>query len=166
MINTPLEIKSFHNLPHADSILYRYVTIDKLIDFLLEARVSLVRLNLFEDKLEGVNLEHLKLNYQSDKIAEQMKENNNTLNYISVNVNPTNRNSFRRKRESFQDANFASCWYVNNHESVAMWQLYSKPDSVAIRIPFKNLVRELSNSNFKLSNNNSKKLSYGCIDYH
>ena len=123
-----LKIDPFHNLPPDDSILYRYVTIDKLIDFLLEARIPLVKLNLFEDKLEGVNLKHLRLNYESDKIAEQKQEEDTSLKYISVNINPTERNLLRRKRETFQDTNYASCWYVNNHESVAMWQLYSKPD--------------------------------------
>lgn len=162
----PLKIESFHNLPPDDSILYRYVTIDKLIDFLLEARISLVKLNLFEDKLEGVNLEHLQLNYKSDKIAEQMKNENNAFEYLGLNINPTKRNLLRRKRETFQDTNYASCWYVNNHESVAMWQLYSKPDSVAIRIPFKDLLNELSNSNFNLPNYNYEKLTYGCVDYH
>ncbi len=155
-----------HNLPSDDAILCRYVTIDKLLDFLLEARISLVKLNLFEDKLEGVNLEHLQLNYKSDKIAEQMKNEGNAFEYLGLNINPTKRNLLRRKRETFQDTNYASCWYINNHESVAMWQLYSKPDSVAIRIPFKDLLNELSNYNFNLPNHNYEKLTYGCVDYH
>ena len=37
---------------------------------------------------------------------------------------------------------------------------------VAIRIPFKNLLGELSDSSFNLPNNNYEKLSYGCVDYH
>lgn len=166
MIKTSLKPESFHNLPPQDSILYRYVTIDKLIDFLLEARISLVKLNLFEDKLEGVNLEHLRLNYLSDKISKQMQEEDTSLKYISVNINPTGRNLLRRKRETFQDTNYASCWYVNNHESVAMWQLYSKPDSVAIRIQYKDLINELSHLNFNLPNHNYEKMTYGCVDYH
>jgi hypothetical protein len=102
MMKTPLKIESFHNLPPDNSILYRYVTIDKLIDFLLEARISLVKLNLFEDRLEGVNLEHLQLNYKSDKIAEQEKKQNNTFEYLGLNINPAKRNELRRKRETFQ----------------------------------------------------------------
>jgi hypothetical protein len=165
MNNNPLKIDPFYNQPPSDSILYRYVTIDKLIDFLLEGRISLVKLNLFEDKLEGVNLEHLRLNYKSDAFAEKIKKEDSSLSHISVNINPTRRNLLRRKREIFQDTNYASCWYVNNHESVAMWQLYSKPDSVAIRIPFKNLLKELSNLNLN-QHYNYEKLSYGCVDYY
>ena len=37
----------FHKQPSADSILHRYFTIEKLLDFLLESRISLVRLNNF-----------------------------------------------------------------------------------------------------------------------
>jgi hypothetical protein len=96
MMKTSLRPESFHNLPPQDSILYRYLTIDKLIDFLLEDRISLVKLNLFEDKLEGVKLEYLQLDYLSDKISKQMQEEDTSLKYIGVNINPTGINLLRR----------------------------------------------------------------------
>jgi hypothetical protein len=55
-----------------------------------------VKLNLFEDKQEGVNLEHLQLNYLSDKISKQMQEEDTSHKYIGVNINPTGRNLLRR----------------------------------------------------------------------
>lgn len=156
----------FHKQPSADSILYRYFTIEKLLDFLLESRISLVRLNNFEDKLEGMTLEHLKLNLLSDEISNKFINEIPSLNFISLNVNPKSRNNLRRKRDMFQNLNYATCWYINNHESVAMWQLYSNPNSVAIRISHEKLVNEIKNSNFKISNSNFNKISYGCIDYY
>lgn len=167
MMLTNLEIEKLNNLPPNDSFLYRYVTIDKLLDFLSNGRIPLVRLNVFEDKLEGVDINHLLLNYYSDKIAEETaKSYGGIFKHITHNVNPTRRNELRREREKFQKINYASCWYVNNHESVAMWQLYSRPDSVAIRIPFNNLSNELENYSFELTYNEYEKFRYGTIDYH
>jgi hypothetical protein len=96
MIKTSLRPESFHNLATQDSTLYRYLTIDKLVDFLLEDKISLVKLNLFEDKQEGVNLESLQLDYLSDKISKQMQEEDTSHKYIGVNINPTGRNLLRR----------------------------------------------------------------------
>ena len=48
-----LEIIKLNEQPVSGSFLYRYLTIDKLMDFLLNQRIPLTRLNLFEDKLEG-----------------------------------------------------------------------------------------------------------------
>ena len=137
MLSKGIKIDKFHNQPSEGAILYRYVTIDKLLDFLFNKRIPLIRLNLFEDKLEGVNIKHLLLNYGSDKLTQEIAPFFGKLvQSIGNSINTGNRNSLRRQREIFQNSNYASCWYISDHESVAMWQLYSKPDSVAIRIPF------------------------------
>lgn len=162
-----IKINTFHNQPNDDSILYRYVTIDKLLDFLFSARIPLVKLKEFEDKLEGVNVKHLLLNFTSNQLSKDTADwLGGIFKQIVINVNPTKRNSLRRQREIFQDINYASCWYISNHESVAMWQLYSNPNSVAIRIPFKNLSNEILNFNFELPPHDFNHLRFGCIDYH
>lgn len=159
------KLEKYYNQPNKNSFLYRYLTIDKLLDIILSERFSLVRLNLFEDKLEGTTLEHLLLNHRSELNKKIMQNQGGTFSSISLIVNPTNRNKFSRQRESFQDTNYASCWYINNYESVAMWQLYSKPDSVAIKIPYETLHNELMEGNFEI-NTEYEKLKFGSISYH
>lgn len=169
MTDNPLKIDPFYNQPKDDDVLYRYITIDKLLDFLFSGRIPLARLNTFEDKLEGVTPQHLLLNFASDKVRDEIADfAGGLLKLIGENfsVNPTKRNSLRDQRRIFQNTNFASCWYVSGHESVAMWQLYSNPDSVAIRIPYKQLVGELTNYSFSLPPQSYEKLRYGLIDYH
>lgn len=167
MTDNKIEIEAFHNQPSEEDFLFRYMTIDKLLDFLFSGRISLTRLNEFEDKLEGVDIRHLLLNFAGNKIAENSSNAlGGMFKYITLNVFPTPRNNFRRQREIFQKTNFATCWYISNHESVAMWQLYSKPDSVAIRIPYKNLSAEILNYNFALPNKEFVKLKYGSVDYY
>lgn len=150
--------ESYYNQPKEDSFLYRYITIDKLLDFLFGEKISLVRLNLFEDKLEGISLEHLFFNHKSKNIE------NDNFSPIPLTINSSERNKLRREREHFQKINFASCWYINNFESVAMWQLYSKPDSVAIKIPYKRLKEELSNESY-IIDDEYDVVKYGAISY-
>ncbi|WP_166383107.1 MULTISPECIES: DUF2971 domain-containing protein [unclassified Polaribacter] len=160
-----LKIEPYYNQPNENSFLYRYLTIDKLLDLLLSERISLVRLNLFDDKLEGSSLKHLRLNHFSELAKKDMQKQGGTFASISLTVNPTERNKRSRHRELFQDTNYASCWYIDNYESVAMWQLYSKPDSVAIKIPYKVLNKELLEGNFEI-NGKYEKLKFGAISYH
>jgi hypothetical protein len=160
-----LKIEPYYNQPNENSFLYRYLTIDKLLDLLLSERISLVRLNLFNDKLEGSSLKHLLLNHFSELAKKDMQNQGGTFGIVSLTVNPTERNKQSRQREVFQDTNYASCWYINNYESVAMWQLYSKSDSVAIKIPYEVLNKELLNGNFEI-NSKYEKLKFGAISYH
>ena len=162
-----IKIEPYHKQPADNAFLYRYVTIDKLLDFLFSGRIPLVRLTEFEDKLEGVDIQHLLWNLAGDKIGEELKSQavGGILRHITANIFPTKRNNYRRKRQIFQKTNFATCWYESNHESVAMWQLYSKPDSVAIRIPYKVLSTELFNNDFTISHSETVRLRFGSIDY-
>lgn len=167
MSKTALGILAIGNQPEENSMLYRYVTIDKLFDFLINGRLPLVRLNLFEDRLEGVSIEHLLLNYASDEVAKHIGESvGGYMKRIGLNINPTKRNSLRRRREVFQNTNYANCWYINDHESVAMWQLYSSSDSVAIRIPYSLLTKEITNQNFHVSGVPAISLKFGNISYY
>jgi hypothetical protein len=159
---TKSKISHYHNQPMEGTILCRYVTIDKLLDFLLNERIPMVRLNVFQDKLEGVHINHLMLNYGSEKVGGWIGE---MIKHVTINVNANKRNSLRRQREIFQNTNYASCWYMNDHESVAMWQLYSKPDSVAIRIPYTNLSNSLQSGNFRMMDEYAK-IRYGSVDYY
>jgi hypothetical protein len=47
-----------------------------------------------------------------------------------------------------------------------MWQLYSGSDSVAIRIPYKSLAKELKEQNFRISGVSPNVLTFGSINYY
>jgi hypothetical protein len=92
-MKSSIEIERLKRLPDSELFLYRYVTIDKLIDCLLNKRFPLTRLNLFEDKLEGVTPQHLLQNLASDKISQQIADRACSIFNIPLNINPTKRNS-------------------------------------------------------------------------
>jgi len=166
MPNSSIKLDIKQNQPPENSVLYRYITIDKFIDFLINNRIPLVRLSEFEDKLEGVSLFHHLINYTSHKIAENANDWSAALaKAFAFNFHLPKGRSIKNQSEIIQNTNYASCWYINNYESVAMWQLYSKPDSIAIRIPYKILSNELLSHNFELTSDNIVKIKLGSIDY-
>jgi len=44
---------------------------------------------------------------------------------------------------AIQKSSFLTCWFAEQRESVAMWNLYSNDDGVAVKIPFGKLCRQL-----------------------
>lgn len=166
MSERKIEIQKLKNQPAEDLFLYRYLTIDKLIDVLVNNRIPLTRLNLFSDKLEGTTPAHLILNLTSDKIAKEYASwMGGIFEHITTNFNPTKRNSLRQQRKEFQKYNYASCWFERDHESIAMWQIYSKEDSVALKIPYSILSKELSEGAFEIKSNKTEKISFGKVSY-
>jgi hypothetical protein len=167
MYDNDIVIELLHNQPPEGSYLYRYVTIDKLLDFLLCGRIPLIRLSEFTDKLEGVKLNHLLLNSVSQNIGQNTSESIGELvKAIGTNYFPKRVDNFLQQRKQFQEKNYSSCWYLNNYESVAMWQLYSNPDSVAIRIAYSDLSNEILNKNFKLPEFDYAGIKLGCVKYY
>lgn len=54
------------------------------------------------------------------------------------------RSSLARGRKMFRDSTYVSCWHSGDHESAAMWHLYSKTDeSVAVQTTYAQLVSVL-----------------------
>lgn len=160
-------IQKLTDQPSEDSFLYRYVTIDKLIDFLINERLSLTRLSLFEDRLEGITPEHLLLDLGSEKMSKDFSSwMGGIFNYITTNFNPTGRNALNRQRKDFQRFNYANCWFVSDHESIAMWQLYSRLDSVVIKVPYLAVVEKIQNQKFELTSYDHVKIRYGSVQYH
>lgn len=167
MYNMNPKLRPMAHQPHSNSWLHRYVTIDKLFDFLLNGRIPLVRLDVFEDKLEGVNIKHLIINYLSGELGKNAPEwLGRMARQVAMNVNMKQRNSLREQRENFQKSNYSSGWYINKHESAAMWQIYSKPDSVNIRVNAKVLLDKINSGQYSLSCHNPQILKYGNISYY
>lgn len=146
--------------------LYRYVSFDKLLDFLANGRIAFSRLDTFEDKQEGVSIFNLATRILGDKITEKTGEEwMGKVAYGLLNLVPNKKNSIAVQVNKFRKESYASCWYSNNHESVAMWKLYSKHDSVAIKIPRKKLKEILDNNLFSVSSSYVQSILHGEVKY-
>ena len=129
-----------------NAYLWRYMDLHKFLSFIFNKSIYFSRLDNFEDKKEGITINHLfykNLKKQMDK--HPMFDNFRS--YISVDTMGGKMNKIDDELHKIQIRNFASCWVIdeNNSESVAMWNLYSKPNSLAIKIKysdFKKLLKE------------------------
>lgn len=133
---TKLNLIQQSRLPKEEEFLWRYIDIHKFLNLMKQKRFSFTRMDQFEDALEGVPFETLQ------RFADINKGLN--LNLANMILNP---NEFILRTENMvsgrldavlqiQSSNFVSCWFYEQRESMAMWNLYSNPDGVAIKIPF------------------------------
>ena len=81
------------------------------------------------------------------------------------------KNSERRKKiiddttKQIQTTLFANCWFISNKESIAMWNLYSNSDSVAIRYNPDELLKIVIASANSYNHDDFKSFLYGIVEY-
>jgi hypothetical protein len=128
-----------------DAYLWRYMDIHKFLSFVFNKSLYFTRLDKFEDKKEGITVNHLfykdlKKQIDNHPIFDSVR------NYMSVETLGGEMNKIDDELEKIQRRNFANCWVIgeNNSESVAMWNLYSKPNSLAIKIKYSNFKKLLN----------------------
>lgn len=128
-----------------DAYLWRYVDLHKFLSFIFTKSLHLTRLDKFEDKKEGITLSHLffqniKKKLDNHPIFDSIRE------IMSVDTLGNEMNQIDDELKTIQEFNFANCWVLggNESESVAMWNLYSSPNSLAIKIKFSEFKKLIS----------------------
>lgn len=160
------ELKVF-NISEADKddYLWKFVSIEKFLSFILNAKLYFNRIDCFEDMQEGISPQLLLLNHQKNSLmtlppfAELSK-------FLSIDMFPQETDFFIDKLKETQKLNFANCWFTSrqNIENVAMWHLYSEPNSVALNISFKDFYFQLQKSGVKV-NIDLESMTIGKVKY-
>ncbi|HEX3074467.1 MAG TPA: DUF2971 domain-containing protein [Ignavibacteriales bacterium] len=150
-----------------NDFLWKYLDLHKFLSFVLNKKLFFNRLDNLEDPLEG--LPEATLSYMDE--AEQFD------NQCQLEALPSadkrkliaDRNKkaslAARKIEESQQTQFANCWYMGKKESFAMWNIYSNPESVAIRYRPKELIDMIIPSAENFHNKDFTQLIYGYVDY-
>lgn len=98
-----------------ETVIWRYMTVEKYISLLTTSKLFLCRMDKFEDKWEGAWPKRFIKNLSEDLERQGFGKFNNLHNL-------------------HQDILFINCWHANEHESAAMWDLYSsKRSGLAIK---------------------------------
>jgi hypothetical protein len=106
------------NSPDAlDHELWRYMDFPKFVSMLQQKALWFTRLDQFPDPYEG------RLTKPTADFFEQTKWRGG-VHY-----------------EKFRQHRCVNCWHLNDYESAAMWELYSKADGVAIRSSLSRLLQ-------------------------
>ncbi|MBP6023606.1 DUF2971 domain-containing protein [Ferruginibacter sp.] len=150
--------------PKAKSqFLWKYFDIHRFIYFLTEEKLFFTRLDKFEDPYEGVATkvlrEQVKLNEQLHTSADLKKTKGRAAKYIKQVLIKTIETGIPNQIIEKQKRQYVNCWFSGDRESMAMWNLYSSPDSVAIKVKFTNIKNELNESFKQLIENNGNRIS-------
>lgn len=144
---------NFEKMPvdFGDNYLWKYMDIHKFLYLIREKKLFFTRLDGFEDSIEGASEELLR-----DRAKTEL--------FLKIkNPNPAiypNEDSFIKERNKYieylkeideeilflQKQQYASCWFLSERESYAMWKLYSNPESVAVRFKPSLLLEEIERS--------------------
>ena len=125
-----------------DDQLWRYIDLHQLLYFLNTETIFFAPLSSFEDPLEGFSKINLKA---EDQPAEKKFDH-------------------RDLREQ-QQLMYASCWFLGDSESMAMWETHSNPDSVALRFNARLLIDLILRNAEQLQSDDFTELTYGKVDY-
>lgn len=120
---------------NSDVSIWRYLKYERFVDLLESERLHFARFDQFTDPWEGV------LPPETTALAKDRFTNSpinpgdqlTDFQMLIRDVNLTNKL-----------CSFASCWFMNEHESDGMWRLYS-PEGVAIQSTFSRLCASLTN---------------------
>jgi hypothetical protein len=124
--------------------LWRYIDIHQLLYFLNTETIFFAPLSSFEDPLEGFS-----------------KKN---LNAAAEHQSATKRFDHRDLREQQQQM-YASCWFLGDSESMAMWETHSNPDSVALRFHARSLIDLILRNAETFQPGDLIELTFGKVDY-
>jgi len=102
-------------------------------------------MDTFEDPLEGIPFETLIV---AKRIGGAMNLGDVVMGNFETII-PINKNSpFSRLNQivSIQKSHYVTCWFNAKYESMAMWDLYSNENGIAIKVKFQDLMKYLKPS--------------------
>lgn len=117
--------------PPDNTILWRYIDLEKLLALLATRSLHLCRLDHFSDPWEGV---------WPKPLVDQIRKN----------WGATEGEGFFRVTTKSRQSFFVSCWHANTHESAALWDQYAKSSGFAIRTTVGRLKQAISSREFYL----------------
>ena len=125
-------------------VLWKYLDFHKFVDLISNKTLHFTRLDQFEDPFEGISKriltgmkywsQPLILDQESRLTEKAINHNNNQAKKIKEDY---------QKEKNEQKNKFVNCWVKLDRESMAMWDLYSNSNSIAILINGKKFIENL-----------------------
>jgi len=141
--------------------LWRYLDLHKLIDLAITGELHFTRTDQFPDPFEGVTYKLIADRYFAQKsnitnplIDEAYRIQHNEKNRATL-IEYDSESSIKQKTQ------FINCWIRSKRESIAMWNLYSNPDSVCLKIKPNDLIDYLR-KNIKTQTEFNPKFQFIC----
>jgi hypothetical protein len=161
---------TYHTKEIKEKYVYRYLTIEKLVDFLETNSIYLARLDKFEDNLENIEPYDInELKVRSETLSKPDDANPEISDSQWDKIIRNNILALRHLQKSLAEKQkhiFVSCWILNDVESFAMWDIYGKSGFV-LRFEqeyFQKLIRD----SIKLQKDQTEKINLlvaGTVQY-
>ena len=147
--------------------LWKYIDFYKLGHFLETKALYFTRLDLFEDPLEGLSAEGLRNRYLLRAVPDDEDRNPriSLQDYEALKQEMVSRNIVTDLEREGMKQRFASCWFLSESESLAMWNLYSDSGGLAIRFPANALIDTVSKAAMYIEDSCWPQLILGKVIY-
>lgn len=140
--------------------LWKYFDLHRFIYLITEKELFFTRLDNLDDPFEGVSTSFLRteavVNEFWNSFEPKTMEDNDDMGSQKKLLDYFKIEKLHIEKQRLQ---YANCWFLGERESMAMWNLYSNEDSVAVKINFDKAKKEFSKSFEKLVANNGNRLS-------
>ena len=138
---------------------WKYLDLHKLIDLIATQELHFTRLDLFKDPIEGLSTRNLR----AANLLELMNEPENVGLVNNIKGKHPNILENHELESSFgaikRRSQYVNCWFHGNRESMAMWNLYSNYDSVALKVNAKSLTNHLKETSEEFIEKNGFRIS-------
>lgn len=148
-------------------LLWRYFDLHKFISFIKNKEIRFTRMDNFEDPLEGVPLRAL-VEYAEERDLEMIgdeKLSDLILDKEKIETLSAGLQGKIRNIRNIQRSTFVSCWFLSKRESMAMWNLYSNSEGVAVYIRASNLLNHFENEKIILADKRIQAFYSGKVHY-
>lgn len=130
---------SSFSAPSTEVVIWRYVDLPKLVSMLASRALFFARLDKQPDRFEGSLPQHDGSELNLDELTSGGLTTDQLREFMKMQ---------RQSVGIFRPRALVSCWHMNDHESMAMWDLYAQAGSgIAIRSTSRRLVESLHNEN-------------------
>jgi hypothetical protein len=148
-----------------NTLLTRYIDIHSFLYFITQNKLRFARLDTFEDLNEGFSVDTADAVRGVTDRSKAIKSLTDKEQMLQ-GVTELKKQHFQLQEHywQYQKNLFACCWYMGEKESVAMWNLYSNADSVAIRFKATQLI-ELLSSMAERDDQHFAEMQYGTVEY-
>ena len=152
-----------------DKFLWKYVGIHKLLDLVINQRIYFSRLDNFEDGVEGLTGRGITLKAFTQAEPLTNKNVNSAFSPEEqrqfIEEDKLNREEYLKDLTLSQQTQFASCWFLGDRESLAMWKLYSNKDGVALKFNARQLTDTIIAAAKSYTNTDFEYLIFGSVEY-
>ncbi|MGE0076575.1 MAG: DUF2971 domain-containing protein [Bacteroidales bacterium] len=154
-----------------DQYLWKFLDLHKFLYLINERKIYFTRLDMFEDPNEGLP-EKLIFELYLNEIFYDTDSLNSSLFSTNEVKKDAKRDAYNaiikllNYADLFQKNQFASCWFLDNRESYAMWNLYSNSESVVVKIRPDILINQIKKEVTNLVDHSIDNFVSGIVHYN